>query len=256
MVCAEIECGYGKITVPYGMLNYSVLHGDFNSIQVMIAAKMLGNSFSLSDMEKLSSLTNLHPKTILKHVHVLVDKKWIGFSFEQQRYFNRGWTYLTKQVPNFSGTGYTITRNSIIKFKAFAIGATYDQLIASQQHNRWLAIRERRQKGISQQSGLVLKGFYPVANVAYSKIFCLSESTASRYRKLAATEGFIEVKEVIDHIDIDGNGKQHQFLNSKYGQGGLIYRDRKYGFQNITHVRSKMIRKRVRYKGQEKSATI
>ncbi len=242
--------------MPYSLLQYCVRHGEFNLLKVLLCCKLYyGNGFKSVDLPELAKHAGLHQKTVITHINQLVTRRWIGYDSMRELYLNRGWNYLLTVIGDGSTTGYTITKHQIAQCKAFAIAATYDQLISSQQYRKWLHNRERRQKGTSYQTGLEAKGFYPVANKAYATIFDLSEATASRYRKLASDCGFIELKDELIKIDSPEGTKLHYGLMMEYSNEHLIYRDGSYYIQKVTHVRSHMIRKQLRYT-PEKSESI
>lgn len=239
--------GYTGLTVPYGILQYTVRHGEFNLIKVLIVGKMhFGNGFNMDDIPRIADQSGLHVRTTHKHIATLVSRGWIGFDSQCNRYYNRSWLYLEKVLNLKSSMGYRVLKNQLIHFKAFAVAATYDQLIAAQQYQEWKLYRERRKKGTSYQTGHKSKGYYPVANEAYATIFNLSAATASRYRKLASESGYIELREDLIPIELPDNNQLHYVRMKDYCNEHLIYRDGSYFLQKVTHVRSKMIRKRFR----------
>lgn len=248
---------YKNLTVPYGLLQYAVRNGDFKNIQILLAAKALyGNGFYSADLASIARVCRLHIKTVRKHITTFSRKNWIGVDPVSGRYFNRGWRFIRTAIEDKSSVGYTIPTGQLYQFKAFAIGATYDQLIAAQQYRTWLKSREGIKKGTLHQTGLQSAGFYPVANSAYAAIFGMSESTASRYRQIACDVGFIERQDDLLLIEVDRDTKLHKELMVEYCKQPLIFRDDKYWIQKITHVRSKMIRKKISTLLGEKTATI
>jgi hypothetical protein len=240
------DAHFNKLTVPYSMLEHAVRYGSFNELQVLLCSKALfGNGFREVEMKHIAHTCRLHVKTVKKHISKLKSKNWLGYDPASARYINRGWIFLRTSVGDNTNVGYSIPTNLLFQFKAFAIAATYDQLIATQQYQFWLQNRERNKKGTSQQTGMKSKGFYPIANLAYGKIHGLSKATASRYRQKAVNAGFIEVEEQLTPLLVpDGVKLYHERLSETTGEA-LVFRNQQYYLQGITHVRSKMIRKRI-----------
>lgn len=246
-----------KLKVPYAMLQYVVKERKFNAFQTMLAGKFLySNTFSDPDLIKITQLTEKNIKTIRTHLRWLIKHKWLGYDVRKKIYINRGFHYIRRRIGDNGSAGYSLDISRLREFKAFAIASVYDQLISGQQYRRWKQSRERNEKGTSTQTGLLSKGYYPVANGALASIFDISESTASRYRKIASAAGFIEVKEALETLPVDiANGLDHRIIK-KYAEDQMIYRNKGYYIQGITHVRSKMIRNRRSFFGREKTASI
>lgn len=179
------------------------------------------------------------------HLARLVEYGWIGQDTRRGIYFIRGWGYIRRLLDDRTRAGYHLSFSRIRDFRAFAVAATYDRLIAQQQWKLWREGRESRKKGSSKQTGLRSKGFYPVANTAYSKIYGVSEATASRYRMAAHNAGFIEVREQLRPTGLtDDNRLVVKFWKEEYGKQ-LVYKNGQYYEQGISVVQSKLIRKRI-----------
>lgn len=233
------------MTIPYCLLVHAVRSQKFRLFQVLVTAKLLfGSSFLKSQITLISKVMGVHQKTVIAHLQILVNEKLMGYDPIESRYFCRGWNYLRILLQDDSTVGYKIRLDQIIKFKAFAIAATYDQLIATQQSKRWRAMRERLKKGTSRQIANGTNGYYPLANAAYAKIFKVSEATASRYRSLACNEGFLDVKPSYKKVMVEVNPGVDGHGIKEHLETGLVYCKGGYYLQGPTMVRSKMQRKR------------
>jgi len=238
--------GFTILTVPFGILQHAVRHGDFNEVKILLLCKALfGNGFNENNLPQISVVSGLHIKTVRKYINSLKLRNWIGLDPGSGRYINRGWPFIRLSVQDKTSVGYSIKRDQLRNFKAFAIAATYDHLVAIQKYKFWLYNRERNKKGTSRQTGLQSKGFYPVANEAYSKIYNISQATASRYRLEAARAGYIELQEHLEKIKVPGIAKDHRGMMNRYADRALVYKNGSYHFQGVTHIRSKIIGKRI-----------
>ena len=235
-----------QLTIPYCLLEHTVTSKKFRSLQVLVTTKLLfGSSFLESQIMSISKILDVHKKTVNTHLQTLVNDNLLGFDPLESRYFCRRWNYLRILQGKDSTVGYRIRLDQIKKFKAFAIAATFDQLIAGQQSRRWKVMRERLKKGTSKQIAFGTNGYYPVANAAYAKIFKVSEATASRYRSLAAEAGWLELKPCYKKVMVNVNPRVDRLDVKEYLDTGLVYQNGKYYLQEPTQVRSKMRRKRL-----------
>jgi len=225
---------------------HAVRSQKFRPIQVLVTTKLLfGSSFLDSQISLISKVMGVHHKTVIAHLHTLVDDNLIGFDPIESRYFCRGWNYIRTVLHDDSTVGYRLSLDKVKKFKAFAIAATYDQLIATQQSKRWRTPRERLKKGTSLQIAYGTNCYYPIANIAYARIFKVSEATASRYRSLAAEAGWLDLKPSYRKVMVEMNPAFDGHEIKKHLGTGLVYRKGNYYLQEPTLVRSKMIRKRI-----------
>lgn len=247
------KVAHEKLTIPYCLLSHAVQSQSFRSIQILVATKLLfGSSFARSQIIIISEILGIHSKTVDAHLQKLVDLNLIGFDTLELKYFCRGWNYLRTLLDDETSVGYKIKLDQIKEFKPFAIATTFDQLIASQQSKRWKTIRESLKKGSSKQIEIGTNGFYPVANAAYAKIFNVSEATASRYRSLAHDHGWIEVKPQFTEVQISIDENRDRDLVKEHLDKGLVFRKGRYFIQEISLVRSNMIRKRIPFLSKKK----
>jgi hypothetical protein len=103
----------------------------------------------------------------------------------------------------------------LVQLKAFLIGAIIEDLIRKQKkklkysnnnnNSKRMILRAERLKGRSFQPEDKFASFFPMANIALSKILNISIQTAFEYKKLAQKHGFIEIKKNNNPIDISPN---------------------------------------------------
>lgn len=246
-LCAVVEPHHKAFTVPYAILKYAVKERESSAVQAYLAAKFIfSEKFFDKDVKTIARAIDQHPKSVKNHLARLVEYKWMGRDTRRGIYFIRGWDCIRKLLKNETKAGYRFSFSRIKDFKAFAIAATYDWLIVGQRWKLWREGRESRQKGCSKQTGPRSKGFYEVANSAYSQFFDVSEATASRYRKMAHEAGFLEVKEQLIPIPTDvqyDNRQVAEYWKEEYGKQ-LIFKNGRYYEQGISVVKSNLIRKK------------
>lgn len=243
---SKTDTAYSKLTVPYSLLEYAVKNKRFTSVQIFIAAKFLfGSKFNEGDLKELANMLKFNIKTIRHHIHLLVSQGWIGHDNQGGIYFIRNFKFIRIVLNDNTRAGYHLLFRQLGDFKAFAIASTYDRLIGGQQTKKWEQNRESRKKGSSLQIGNLSKGFYPVANTAYAKCFGVSEATASRYRELAYQTGFMMVIPVKIKTNYPTSDRLiAPYFRKEFGIH-LVYLKGRYYRQEISKVRSNLIRKRI-----------
>ncbi|MCB0616692.1 MAG: hypothetical protein KDC75_25410 [Phaeodactylibacter sp.] len=101
------------------------------------------------------------------------------------------------------------------------------------------------EKGKLQANRPSIQRFLSGANTAYSKIYGVSEATASRYRMAAHNAGFLEVREQLRPTGLtDNNRLVVKFWKEEYGKQ-LVYKKGQYYEQDTSVVQSNLIRKRI-----------
>lgn len=243
----EFSPAHKSLTIPFVVLRYAVEKKKFSPIQVFVATKHLfGHKFFDIEVNLIAKLTGRHQKTVRCHLNWLAEEGWIGFDCESGIYFIRSWKYIRTILQDETRSGYYFQCGKIQDFKAFAIASTFDHLIALQKLKKWRAkTRESRQMGSSKQTGLQSRGFYPIANKAFSKIYMVSEATASRYRSLASRSGFLRVIEQLHPTSLPSSDRAiPQIWMGEYGVP-IVFKAGAYWKQGISLVQSNMIRKKL-----------
>lgn len=235
---------YECLTVPYDLSAYAVMNKKFTEIQVLLACKFLFNCrFSKKDVCIIAKALNLTERTVKDKLKWLSDKNLIGFDAKKKFFYNRSFDYLRKylRTKKSRSCGYYFYFSDLKKFRAFAIGCTINDLIISQKAKAWhRKKREGGKKGNPFQTDLTRRGFFPIAVNAYAKIFNVSRATASRYRLLAAEEGFINLKEDLKIMEAKLECKKDADLCRAHSGFNPIYKRGRYYNQGITHVKCEM----------------
>lgn len=204
------------INIPIELCFDALSKRRVRSLQVYVYLKLKCSGKIKIDQQLLKIIANdlglKSIKTIKTIVADLIDAQWISKSNKSGYYFVKSFERIRK-LHNFrrrAGAEFSI--NDIKNFKAFLIAAIISNLIYAQKR-RLEAVE--RSKGGSKTSAFKLSFFYPVANVALSKILGISVSTAFEWKRLAEKKGYIKIRNNSRIIEY----AQQQFLNDlkKYG---------------------------------------
>jgi len=245
---ATYDLEHERLTVPYDLMAYAVSQKRFREVQVLLACKFLFNAyFHKSGTDRVAESLGVHQRTVRNHLNWLRDRNLIGYDGRSGVYFNRGFKYLRGQLKHrvSRSCGYHLKFKNLKHFKEFAIGCAYNDLIISQKIKRWQEKNKNQnwegaKKGNPYQTRFTKRGFYPVANKAFAKIYDVSKATASRYRKMASNAGFIKLKEDLSECKVSFRSKKDRDMHRRYSEVPLIYRNGRFYEQGVTHVRCKL----------------
>ena len=130
-------------------------------------------------------------KTILNNLEILISLNWLGFNPKTGYFFVRSFDRIRTMNGFNHRSSVEIELSDIKKFKAFIAGAVIGNLVKI---SRRRALERERLSGRSLHRSNKLPDFYPVANLAISKILKISISTAWKLKDLAHREGYIVLK--------------------------------------------------------------
>lgn len=181
--------------IPTQLCQFAFVNKFIRPFQLYIYLKSVGSGkIKITDDIKIEIGKEIglgSKRAVSNNLHLLLARNWIGFCKKSRYYYIRSFDRV-KKIEGFKRqTAAEFHFKDIKKMKAFLIAAVITKLINQQKR------REReleRKKGRSIPSSCDRQLYFPVANLALSKILNIAISTAFEHKKIAQKAGFIKVK--------------------------------------------------------------
>lgn len=162
-------------------------------------------------------------KAVNNNINLLRKRNWLVYDKLTRCFFIRGYDRVMQIEQLENRTRAEFHLKDIRKLKAFLIGAVIAKLV---KHQKWRKTRgPERSKGRSKPSSRDRQIYYPVANLALSKILGISISTAFEFKKVACKAGYITIKKVFRPYSVGGDTVKAKYKN-----------DIKEAYPEIAHV--------------------
>lgn len=188
-----------EIKIPIELCSFVLKNKLLPPFKVYILLKMTCSGkirLNKDDKTKLSEFCGYKTKRSFDNqLRRLIDLNWIGQNYRSGYYFIRSFENLQRMYSLFKRTGFWFAIQDMRCFDAVIYGAVIGYL------SKYQGTKQRTdcERGRSNQTLCKSPGFYPVANIALSKILHISISTASLMKR-KAEEGesiFIKRKRLI-----------------------------------------------------------
>ncbi len=257
--------------IPGGLCFIAIREKIFREIQVYMAFKAICRGqlrINGEIVSKVGKMLGVSSKTVSRALSFLLQRDWIGYNPNSGIHHVRGIDEVRRIEKIIKKSAYrldVIKIKSIKAFRAFLIGGAITELINSQRDK---LIQETRRRLAEDQIRLRayhkadLSSFYPISCKALSKIFQISEKSASNYRKEADSQGFIKLREDISkalwkirvggklkEVEITPNDLQLVRRNSNSNSRAFkkyFIKDNKVWIRKPTQAKSKLIRQKRR----------
>ncbi len=246
--------------VPAGIAVLVVQRKSFREFQVYIVLKKIcSGQISLTGdiIETVGVKLGISESSVRRSIYKLKKRNWIGHDRRRKMHFIRGFDSIRviERIP--STKSYRFYLKDIKKLKGFLIASCYAQIIDKMRKRRLAEVRVSW--GTTQKVNL--PSFFPVALLYLAKVCKCAKSTASIYRKIAESDGFITVKPILNPLIRDDAYVEESKLTGlkmdKENGHRLVVRGR-YIYQQetsrIRHYLKSKRRKHVLYQKRKKVA--
>ena len=190
------------LLVPVHICDLVIARKSFREFQIymFLKAKFSGQAkLTPADIESFARQLGISKDTIDNSITTLRKWNWIGYNPKSGYYFFRGFEKI-KQIEKLRSRSavWLATHKDIRdfhRFKAFVIGVSFGNLVKKQKWGEVCKLNPEQLKGSSyHRLSKRLPSHFPLACNALAKIFNISVSTASVYKKLAKKYKFLSVR--------------------------------------------------------------
>ncbi len=214
-----------------------------NPFQLFIILKLVFPEgklkFTKYEINFLALVLKVHPKTISANAKRLIKLNWIRLNTKTTYYLILSFDRLRVDNDWKSRASIEINANNVYNIRAILGAALYTYL----HKDFWRKVKKEKFVQIKQRTYHFLFSSFnfkleaaPIAVNGINALFNISQSKASRVKKLAAIEKLIEVQKAytkikISKFDLDGL-KQFTSITTN----NIIFRDGNYYLQEIDHI--------------------
>lgn len=189
---------------PVQLGSYALKYKYFRPLHLYMGLKFRTNNVFKIDDTLLSVIASdlmlKSHKTIKANLGILIRLNWIGHNPRTGNYFLRSYDKVREMYGFNSRSSVEIGLSDIKTFRAFISGAIISNLVNI---SRRRALARERNLGCSLHRTNKLPDFFPVANLALSKMLNISISTAWELKRLAHKEGYIILKHNLKELKVD-----------------------------------------------------
>jgi len=143
-----------------------------------------------SILKKAERYFDVSDRTIKRWLKQAKKHRWITSS--DKSLFLMGWQYLFNRHDFLKKACYQFRKKDLNQFKTFCYAAVISYMAKRTQVKRAERLRTRRS---TNERSLRVSAWVPMAAIAIAKTLTVPESTARKYRNLAAEKGYFKKKE-------------------------------------------------------------
>jgi hypothetical protein len=137
--------------------------------------------------------------TLRRHLRELIRMKWIVVNGKREAFRVIGFIPLSRKLNFISYKSVIFEKNDFRTFRAFIIASVITYLMNYKRRNERRSVQK---KGSTSMNLLSPSFYYTLPNSYLSKVLKISISTASEYKQLAESAGFIKVTKHLEKLPV------------------------------------------------------